>query len=168
MVPRWSGPDARRWFEDDARWLDLCDSLRRDEVLGSSARSALRWATVSRVKEAVARVRRSERAEERRARSSAPAIFPGLHVTAAGPMSFSSSRGSPATSNRFELRPDWRALVGSSELLSTGSPNRRLPRYRQHATGLDVSHVCVSGAAGFPTGPETVAAALVHPAQSLT
>jgi hypothetical protein len=69
LVPRWHDPRARHWLEDDARWLDLCASLRRDEILGDAARQALRWADPTRVKAALERVRRLEAPVARQVRS---------------------------------------------------------------------------------------------------
>jgi hypothetical protein len=69
IVPHWHDPRARHWLEDDTRWLDLCTSLRRDEVLGNAARQALRWADPTRVKDALERVRRLEPPVVRRVRS---------------------------------------------------------------------------------------------------
>lgn len=71
LLPEWPDARARQWFLDDPRWIDLCAKLRRNEVLGTTARAALRYAEAAPVKVALERAREREPAVSRPVRSAA-------------------------------------------------------------------------------------------------
>jgi hypothetical protein len=71
-TPRWTAPSAPAWFEEDARWIDLCVGLRRDRHLGRTARAVLKFADEGRVKTELAEARLREGPRLIRWHSAAP------------------------------------------------------------------------------------------------
>ncbi len=52
-TPQWTESRAPIWFQQDKRWLELCVNLRRDKLLGSTARQVLRYANAQSVKQSL-------------------------------------------------------------------------------------------------------------------
>lgn len=72
LVPLWHDERAPQWFLEDPRWIDLCARFRRDQVLGVTVRSALRYAEAGPVRLALEQARAREPVVSRPVRSAAP------------------------------------------------------------------------------------------------
>lgn len=62
--PIWTEKRAPTWFREDERWMDLCLSLRKHDVLGQAARDVLRNADNDSVRAAIERVLEKEDPKE--------------------------------------------------------------------------------------------------------
>jgi hypothetical protein len=59
-IPQWTEPRAPQWLKEDERWLDLCVSYRKHELLGYTARNVLRYADKNLVGAALSKAKATE------------------------------------------------------------------------------------------------------------